>query len=156
MGIALRLRQYLDDRHIDYDVLAHGFADTAAGLAEAAHVPGDHLVKGVVLKDDSGFLMAVLPATHHIDFDTIGERLGRPVQLATEDDTKAVFDDCEIGAIPPLGVAYGLDTIIEDSLPETGDLYFEAGDHKTLVQVRAKAFRQLVGNPVHGRFSFHD
>ena len=102
MGIALTLLQYLDDRHIDYDTLVHGFSETAMKNAEAAHIPGERLVKAVILKDDTGYLMAVLPATRHIDFPTLKQALDRDVEMVEEDDLTTMFDDCDIGAIPPV------------------------------------------------------
>ena len=156
MGIALTLQNYLEDRHVDYGTLTHRFADTATECAETAHISGERMAKAVILKDDEGYLMAVLPATYHVDFDTLRQRLGRDVQLVDEDELKPLFDDCEIGAIPPLGVAYGLHSIVETSLVEKGDLYFEAGDHKTLVHMQAEAFGELLGAAERGRFGFHD
>ncbi len=154
MGIALTLQQYLDDQHIDYDTLVHRFSDTAMENAEAAHVPGARLVKAVVLKDDTGYLMAVLPATHHIDFPTLKQTLDRDVEMVEEEELRTLFDDCDTGAIPPVGIAYGLQTILEDMVPTHGDLYFEAGDHKTMVHLKADAYGRLLAGAPHERFSF--
>ena len=33
--------------------------------------------------------------------------------------------DCEPGAVPPLGAAYGLDVVVDDSLTDHSDVYFE-------------------------------
>ena len=156
MGIALTLQQYLDDRHVDYDTLVHRFSDTAMENAESAHVPGDRLVKAVVMKDENGYVMAVLPATRHIDIPTLKLVLDRDVALVDEEELKTLFEDCEIGAIPPVGVAYGLQTIVEDMVVNSGDLYFEAGDHTTLVHMQADAFEQVLGSASHNRFSFLD
>ena len=41
----------------------------------------------------------------------------------------ALFKDCEFGAVPPLGLAYGMSTVIDDCLSEQPEIYFEAGDH---------------------------
>jgi Ala-tRNA(Pro) deacylase len=154
MGIALTLLQYLDDRHIDYDTLVHGFSETAMKNAEAAHIPGERLVKAVILKDDTGYLMAVLPATRHIDFPTLKQALDRDVEMVEEDDLTTMFDDCDIGAIPPVGIAYGLQTIVEDLVPTHGDIYFEAGDHKTMIHLKAGAYDRLMAGAPHERFSF--
>jgi len=154
MGIALTLQQYLDDRHVDYDTLVHGFSDSAMKNAEATHVPGDRMVKAVVLKDEAGYLMAILPATRHIDFPTLKYALDRDVEMVDEEDLMALFKDCDVGAVPPLGEAYGLRSIVEDMLPADGELYLEAGDHKTVVHLKAEAFDQLLADAPHDRFSF--
>ena len=54
---------------------------------------------------------------------------------------------------PPLGVAYGVPTVVDDSLAREGDLYFEAGDREDLVHMTAAEFQGLVADSRHGAFS---
>jgi Ala-tRNA(Pro) deacylase len=79
------------------------------------------------------------------------EQLG----LATESELVGLFKDCEIGAIPPIGPAYGIETVVDDSLLQENDVYFEAGDHEELIHVSGKQFRDLVAGARYGRFSHH-
>ena len=97
--------------------------------------------------------MAVVPATHRVDLSEFAGRAKCTVHLASEDDAARVFSDCERGAIPPLGPAYGVETIWEDSLMAQPELYFEAGDHEHLVRVKAKDFIKLLPNCPHGQIS---
>ena len=76
--------------------------------------------------------------------------------MATEKEVAQLFDDCELGAIPPVGKPYGLEMIVDDSLSEQPDVYFEAGDHMSLIHVNAVAFQRLTAEARHGRFSRHD
>ena len=124
--------------------------------AEASHIQGSRLVKAVVIKDDDGFMMALLPTSHHLRLSELRDLLGREVELATEEEFTALFDDCDVGAVPALGMAYGLAVIVEDSLAKTGDLFFEGGDHETLVHMQAEAFRGLLRDAPHGHFSHLD
>ena len=153
MGLSITLQQFLDHSHIDYDTLVHQRTTTASETAKAAHIPGSRLVKAVVIKDDDGFMMVLLPASHHIRFGELQGLLERRVELATEDELSPLFADCDKGAIPALGMAYGLDVLVEDALVETGDLYFEGGDHATLVHMQADAFNCLMGEATHGHFT---
>ena len=63
MAIAPTFQRYLD-RHVSYDVIAHEPTMSSISTAQVCHIPGDCLAKGVVLRDDSGYMLAVLPATH--------------------------------------------------------------------------------------------
>ena len=65
MAIAAILQQYLDQKVI-YDVIAHEPTMSSMRTAQACHVPGDCLAKGVLLRDDTGYMLAVLPATHYV------------------------------------------------------------------------------------------
>lgn len=156
MAIAMTLRQFLSDQGIAYEVATHPRTLTAAQTAEAVHVTGDRIAKAVVVKDADGYLLAVLPASHHIKLGELGRWLGRPLELATEDETEGLFADCEVGAIPALGSAYGLDVVLDDSLGDQPDIYFEGGDHASLVHVTGEAFTRLMADARRGRFSQHD
>lgn len=84
MGIALTLQQYLDDQHIDYDVLVHKRTRSSEGTVRASHVPQESLAKGVVLTREGGFIVAVVPASAKVRLDVIEHMLHCPVAMATE------------------------------------------------------------------------
>ena len=44
-----------------------------------------------------------------------------------------LFDDCEFGAVPPVGAAYGLPVLLDESLDGASELHFEAGDHTIIL-----------------------
>lgn len=155
MTMAGTVRDYLDRHHIPYELVFHPSAPTSMEVAEAAHVPGDRLAKGVLLEDGSHYILAVLPATHQIDLGQLHRHAHHMLGLATEAEAEQVFTDCLPGAIPALGPAYGLDTVVEESLKGGGDLYFEAGDRKHLVHVPADAAAHLWDEAKTDRFSHH-
>ncbi|MGQ0665188.1 MAG: aminoacyl-tRNA deacylase [Pseudomonadota bacterium] len=153
MPLAMTVKQYLANRGVEYEVLTHRPTLSSLQTAEATHVPGDRLAKAIVLKDEGGYLMAVLPASHHIRFRELQTQLNRRVGLATEQEVEALFKDCDRGAVPPIGEAYGLDVIIDDSLAAQPDVYFEGGDHASLLHVTGEQFGRLMADARHGRFS---
>ena len=156
MATALTLKQYLAQHGVEYDVIRHPPTTTSLWTAEESHVPADRLAKAVVLKDRDDYLLAVLPASHHLEIRELEARLNRHVELASEQETEDLFTDCALGAIPPVGAAYGLETIVDDDIATQPDVYFEAGDHKTLVHVPGPAFERLMKGAYHGRFSVHN
>ena len=153
MAIAQRLREYLDASGVAYTLLPHPRTLTSQQSARLAVVPDDHLAKAVVLKDAQGYLLLVLPADHHLRLHTCQELLQRELELAAETELAQLFPDCVLGAIPALGPAYGLETWMDEALAALSQVYFEAGDHETLVQVSGESFRTLVGAARCGWFS---
>lgn len=153
MPIAPTLKHYLDDHRAEYDTVQHPRSLTSMRTAEQAHIPGDNLAKSVVLKDRRGFVLAVLPATHRLDIDRLDRQLHRSLDLATETEFSCLFGDCEAGAVPAVGTAYGVDTVLDDSLTQPADVYFEAGDHEALVHMSSEQFRLLMCSVPHWRFS---
>ena len=149
MGIALTLQQYLDDKHIDYDVLKHKRTLSAEGTAHASHVPGDRLAKGVVLTREGGFVVAVIPASAKVRLDVIERMLHCPVQLASEEEISELFPDCDAGAVPPIGEAYAVEAFVDDSLDKQPDVYLEGGDHRSLIHISGEEFRVLMKDVRH-------
>ncbi|MDH3979858.1 MAG: YbaK/EbsC family protein [Gammaproteobacteria bacterium] len=154
MAIAMTVSNYLDRYGVDYDILSHPHTVTSGQSAEAAHVPGTRLAKSVLLEDDGGYLMVVLPSNRQVDLGELHRQMNRSLGLATESELVRLFSDCEIGALPALGPAYGIETVVDDAIAEQPDIYFEAGDHEQLVHVSAETFSTLLGDSTrHGQFS---
>lgn len=155
MTIANKLRQYLDREGIRYDVTSHPRTATTSESAEAAHIPGGWMAKSVVVHHELGYALAVVPSTHRVELGTLQEVLDKRLGLATEGEVTTLFSDCEVGAIPPIGAAYDVPVILDESLGDTPHLYFEGGDHKSLVHVSGDAFRVLTKGARRARFSHH-
>ncbi len=101
MAIAATLKQYLSDQGVDYDAVAHPHTGGSLETAESAHVSGDDIAKAIVLKDEDGYLVAVLPATYKLQLGALREILGRRLDMADEKELAGLFTDCEPGAVPP-------------------------------------------------------
>ena len=155
MAVALTMQEYLDRWGVEYELVPHPHTSSSQETAEAAHIPGDNLAKAVLTEDYRGYLMVVIPANHQVEFDQLDFELDRRLELATEEELSDIFLDCEVGAIPPLGEAYGIDVALDDSLTDRDDIYFEAGDHSALVHVSGEDFRDLMASAEHGHFSTH-
>jgi Ala-tRNA(Pro) deacylase len=156
MSIAPTLRKHLADEDIQYKEIPHEFTMTSARAAEASHVPGDRLAKGIVLRRADGYMLAVLPASHHLRLPQLRARLGDDIDIADETEIDRLFSDCAHGAVPAIGTCYGLDLIVDDSIQAQPEVYIEAGDHQTLLHLTQAQFARLTGNALHGRFSVHD
>lgn len=155
MAISMTLKQYLDRRGIQYDVLPHPHSESSMATAQAAGISGEKIAKSVLLEDDDGYLMAVLPATHHIHFGQLHHLLNRRLGMATEPEMVTLFTDCEMGAIPAIGQAYGVDVVMDDCLCDRSEIYFESGDHEDLIHMGGDEFEQLMLGAHHGEFSRH-
>ena len=153
MAIADRLHHYMQRKGVHFDVVAHAPTMTSSATAQAAHIPGVRVAKPVVIHHEMGFLVAVVPSTHRVELSTLQELLDRRLGLATEAEITTLFTDCQLGAIPPIGAAYGVPVMLDDSLADATDLYFEGGDHTSLIHVSGQAFRMLTNDARHGRFS---
>ena len=152
MGIAITLQQYLSDQGVAYDCVEHKRTGCSVRSAEASHVPSDCLAKAVVLKRRDGYILAIVPASRQVRLDEVGAWLRQPVGLAAEEEIAPLFPDCEPGAVPPVAAAYGLRSLVDDSLETQKHIYLEGGDHCTLVHLSGEQFHKLMQKVPHGRF----
>ena len=155
MSIAPTLQRYLD-QIVTYEVIQHEPTMSSTRTAEVCHVSGDRVAKAIVLRRDGGYLLAVLPAPHHIHLQDLRMQLDDKVDLATEDEIAQLFRDCARGAVPAVGECYGLDVIVDGSIDTLPDVYLEGGDHLTLIHLDQGQFARLNVEARHGRFSAHD
>jgi Ala-tRNA(Pro) deacylase len=121
----------------------HPPAFTAQKRAKYLHTPGARVVKGVLLVGPAGYVLAVLPATRHIDTQALALELGGPVRLADEAAVAQVFTDCEWGVVSPFGRLYGLTTLIDESLDLDGSVILEVGSHVEAVRLSLRDFERL-------------
>ncbi len=149
MAIAISVQQYLNNNGIKYDSIKHQRTGSSSESARASLVPGENLAKGVVLRNQEGYLLTVLPSSQMADLNKVGGLLHRPVALALEEEINALFPDCEDGAVPPIGAAYSMQTIVDESLDLVDDVYFEAGDHRTLIHLSGTQFHKLMRKSPH-------
>ena len=155
MGIATTIREYLESRHIGYDIVEHPHTNSAMRAAEAAHVPGDQVAKPVLLGDDDSYLLAVIPATHRLELDRLNQMLARSLEMLPEAEIEATFSDCERGAIPAIGEPYGVDVVVDPALIHQPDVYFESGDHEHLIHLDGEVFRSLMAHAPRAQVSHH-
>jgi Ala-tRNA(Pro) deacylase len=155
MSIATRVVNYLIEQNADYEVLGHPHTASSLETAELAHVPGDRLAKSVLLEDEAGYVLAILPASCRVDLGELHRQTNRNLGLATEPELEALFGDCEPGALPPFGAIYDMEAIVDGTLAEQSDVYFEAGDHEQLIRVSGETFQALMGEVQYSRFSRH-
>jgi len=140
-----KLKEFLDSHNVKYVVISHSVAYTAAGIAALTHIPGKELAKTVIVKIDGALAMAVVSASQHVDLAHLKATVGaNTVELATEDEFKAKFPDCEVGAMPPFGNLYGLSVFADESLMRDKEIAFNAGSHRELVRIAWEDFERLV------------
>ena len=157
MAMASRLRQYLKQHEAVYKLVSHPHSGSSMESAEQAHVPGDALAKGVVVKEQGEYLLVVLPSDYHVELESLIRLLKREVTLAHEGELGRLFPDCELGAVPPIGEAYGLTTLWDPStsLGQLDRVFFESGDHEHLVAVSGEQFHELMAKAERAEFSHH-
>jgi len=153
MSISSTLQECLSSKGSHYDVVQHRYTYSTSETAEAAHIPGDRLAKTVLFSDEQGYVAAVLPSSYHVQLADFCAATGRNLELAGESELRNLFQDCELGALPPVAMAYGMPTYLDESLTRQPDIYFEAGDHEELIHMRVEQFLRLMSKAEKASFA---
>jgi Ala-tRNA(Pro) deacylase len=154
MSIPARLSSYLEERGVRYELCPHEHSRSSAETARTAHVPPHQVAKSVIVEDDGGCLMAVVPADRNVKLDELSALMDRKhLRLADEGSIAAMFTDCDRGAVPALGMAWGVETVVDDELESSEVVYLESGDHEHLVRLSREQFHELMSAARHGQFS---
>ena len=75
--IATRLRWYLDQSGLPYEVLPHPHSGSSLETAREAHLRPEKLVKPVLLEDERGYVMAVVPASTRVNLRSLRRQTNR-------------------------------------------------------------------------------
>jgi Ala-tRNA(Pro) deacylase len=154
MSIPSRLTNYLDQHGARYEVCPHEHSHSSAETARSARVQPGQLAKSVILEDDAGCVMAVVPADKSVMLGEVARMLGRrELRLSDERRIATLFTDCEAGAVPPVGMAWGMETLVDDELETAPMVYLEGGDHECLLRMSHDQFHELMSGARHGHFS---
>jgi len=149
-----KLKAFLDEANVRYVTISHSRSFTSQEVAASAHVLGREFAKTVMIKIDLEMAMAVLPASTHVDFDSLRRFLGtKNVTLATEPEFMDRFQDCELGAMPPFGNLYGMSVFVADVLMQNMEIAFNAGSHTEIIRLSFSDYIRLV-NPRILKFSW--
>ncbi len=144
-----KLREVLDREKVKYVSIRHSPAYTAQEIAASAHIRGRELAKVVVVKLDGTMALAVLPASVKVDLDLLRQATGaRQAELATESDFASAFPECELGAMPPFGILYGMQVYADDRLAEDTEIAFNSGSHSELIRMKYADFERLAAPKV--------
>jgi Ala-tRNA(Pro) deacylase len=140
-----KVKAFLDENEVRYVSIQHSRAYTAQEVAESAHVPGHELAKTVMVKLDGTLAMAVVPAVFNIDLELLRGAAGAgTATLASENEFKTRFPDCQPGAMPPFGNLYGMRVYADEGLSDEEMIAFNAGSHVEIIRMTYSDFERLV------------
>ena len=153
MSIATTVGEALAFEEIDFRILRHAPRHSPIQAAAGAGVPPERLARAVLLKDPYGYVLTVIQALYELDLKLLRAVLHRRLTVATEEDLDELFCDCAVGSVPPIGPWYRVPTVVDIRLRAQPDIYFEAGDHRSLVQVSDTSSEQLMQGAEYFAFS---
>lgn len=163
MSLPAKLKTYLNKNKIKYEVLEHRKVYTAHDAAETQRVEPRMVVKTLVVKLDSDYALALVPADRNLDKDKLKkvvnsdrkkkeEKLVKKVDLAKEAWMKPNLLG-KVGATPPFGkIQKNLPVYIDSLLTKSSKLIVGAGEYTESIELSTSQYLKLE-EPIKGSFS---
>ncbi len=142
--LVARLKKALEDDGIPYQEIFHWPAFSAQAVASRTHISGWQVAKTVVCIADDFPLMTVVAAPHCVDLAMLRAHLRvQAIRLATEEELRRLFPDCDLGAMPPFGSLWDMHTYVDVELAAQDHVSFPAGNHREIVKVRTRDYLRV-------------
>jgi len=144
MAIPQRIRDYLDSQNVPVETLHHDRALGAQEVAHSLHISGKKCVKAVVVGGGKKPVLAVVAASHRLDFQKLKAALKwERLEILPEGELVKLFPDCDLGAVPALGNLYGLEVWVDRVMASSEKIIFCAGSHEECIRMNYSDFAKL-------------
>ncbi len=146
MTVTGKIKKYLDDQGLAYEIVTHRQVYTSGDEARAVGTVASHVAKTLVVKlRDGGDVLAVLPASEKADMHKLRDILNdNHARLATEPELGKEFQDVELGAVPPLGELFDSQVLLDTRLENADEIIFAGGSHSDSIKMSGEDFLKLV------------
>ena len=145
------LRQLLEQRGIHPEIIGEWDVETLADAFRAAGPdPRETLpVQARLYGDDQGLVVAVVPFGCSVSAGMLQGLLERPLEPRPESAAEA-FPDCDPGFLPPLGMAYGLTTMVDQSVLQASAVAMATGVSGALMKLESADLRRVLAGTAQG------
>ena len=131
------LLEWLTREGIEHEVHEHRLTFTARETARAEGIEPRAFAKVIgVEADDGQKALVVLDANDRLSVTKAADAMSvRHVRLLRELELDALAPGCESGAVPAVGVLFGVPLYADLAIREDSEITFNAGSHRFTVQV---------------------
>lgn len=118
----------------------HSLSCEIIALDDGDRIEVGRWLRAVLFQDSKGALLVVVPRDDFLDIDVLRKSTGRPLDPVFAENISALApNDNEVHAvIVPLGVLYGVPTLMHQGVPQDGTLYFTDRDGDTVLGFAAQ------------------
>ncbi|MFH0969197.1 MAG: YbaK/EbsC family protein [Patescibacteria group bacterium] len=157
--ISKKVIDYLDKNKYKYEIVQHRTTYTAWDTAQTEKVKPQEVAKGLVIKTDKDWVLAVLPSNRNTDkkelLKLINKNPENKVKKADFADEKWLKKNIKIGklgAIPPFKELVGKEIYFDKMLLKNKKFYVSSGEYDASFRISVSQFVK-VEEPIQGKFS---
>ena len=162
MAISKKITKYLDDNKYKYEVIEHKKTFTAWDTSQTEKIKPQEVVKALVMKADSDYVLALISANRNLDKQKLlktinagrkktGVKTYKKIDFAKEAWMKKNLPG-KVGAVPPFNKLLNIDIFIDSLLAKNKKIYLGSGEYIFSVRVNASQYLKIE-QPTKGSFS---
>jgi len=162
MPISKKLIKYLDSNKAKYGLVDHKTVFTAYDKAATLKVKPRLIGKTLVAKTDTDFVVALIPGNKNLDKNKLKKIVNdwrkkqnlksiKNLDFISEKIMKNKFKGIKIGAVPPFGNLWKLQTFVDRGLLKEKNIFINTGIYEASFKLSPKIFGKIGG--ITGNFS---
>jgi HD-like signal output (HDOD) protein len=86
------------------------------------------VAQAFVLSDNQDLILAVIPASHTLNFNQLQTHLRREFFLADQEQTRALIEQAGLDCLVPLGDLYNIETLVDNSFVKSDRIVFQVAE----------------------------
>jgi len=154
MAIAKKITDFLDKNKIKYEKISHRTVYTAYDKAVTLKVKPNIIGKTLILKIDGDLAIVLIPGNKNLDKNKFKKLAkAKKVDFVSETVMKNKFKGVKIGAIPPFGNLWKLQTFIDKTLTNQPKIIVSGGDYNWSIKITPAVLKKTTPDLMAGSFS---
>jgi Cys-tRNA(Pro) deacylase len=143
------VHNYLTEQGVAHEMVRlPALSTTAQRAADLLGIPRGEVLKSLLFLLDGSPTLILLPGDRSVDTARLGELTGcKKAALARGDEVLDVTG-YRVGAVPPCGLATDLPVIADEAVFTPPVVYCGGGAEMTMLKLRSKDLRRLLGATV--------
>ncbi len=144
------ITEWLSAKRINFRLVEHEPTFTMSADANVTGYAPEQSAKTIVLRDDDGYRLAVIPASCRLDLHKLRDLLdtGKSLRLATEEEMAADLPQFDVGAVPPFGPALPAPEVVDRRLLTYNRVLCCGGDHRHSLLIDSEDLVRVAGATV--------
>lgn len=153
MAIPQKVIKFLDRAKVRYEPVKHRTVYTAYDKAATSRVPPKIVGKTLVLSLAKQLALVLIPANKNLDKNKLKKAAkAKKVDFVSERIIKNKLKGVKVGAIPPFGSLWKLQTFVDRTLLKAPKIIVNAGDYNWSIKISGASLKKLVPDLVAGAF----
>jgi len=154
MPVPKRLIKFLDSAKIKYETIKHRTVYTAFDKAATLKVTPKIIGKTLVVKLDKNPALVLISANKNLDKQKLKKiAKAKSIDFIKETWMKKNLKGIKIGAVPPFGNLWKLQTFLDRGLAQNPKIIVNSGEYTFSIKIKAGDIKKLIPDLVMGNFS---